>query len=72
MNEQELRLLVREAIARQLGHTRDASFDALPLSFLKGQLSHSQFEVPSGPDGTCIIEPSVMCNHCGYCKSYGH
>ncbi len=23
-------------------------------------------------DGACVIEPSVRCNHCGYCVSYGH
>jgi hypothetical protein len=30
--------------------------------------------VPDGSeaDGPCIIEPAVMCTHCGYCKSYGH
>ena len=30
--------------------------------------------LPAGADtdGPCLIEPAVMCNHCGYCKSYGH
>jgi hypothetical protein len=23
-------------------------------------------------DGACVIEPTVRCNHCGYCLSYGH
>ena len=23
-------------------------------------------------DGTCVIEPRVRCNHCGFCQSYGH
>ena len=23
-------------------------------------------------DGPCIIEPSVPCTHCDYCKSHGH
>ena len=76
MTEEELRMLVREAIAKQLGGAR------LPTGAraaseggsagARDHLSHSQFAVPSGPEGTCIIEPSVMCNHCGYCKSYGH
>ena len=22
--------------------------------------------------GPCLIEPSVRCNHCGFCQSYGH
>jgi len=32
------------------------------------------FILPAGSDGDgpCLIEPAVMCNHCGYCKSYGH
>ncbi|MFO7303427.1 MAG: hypothetical protein DIU54_013520 [Acidobacteriota bacterium] len=23
-------------------------------------------------DGACVIEPSVACDHCGYCRSHGH
>lgn len=23
-------------------------------------------------DGMCVIEPRVRCNHCGFCRSYGH
>lgn len=72
MTEQELRTLVRDAIARQLGPPRAAGPELAPVAFLREHLSHAQFAVPSGPEGTCIIEPSVMCNHCGYCKSYGH
>jgi hypothetical protein len=36
--------------------------------------SHGLFVLPAGgdSDGPCLIEPAVMCNHCGYCKSYGH
>ena len=72
MTDQELRALVREAIAQQLGHNRRTEAEMVPAAFLKNHLSHAQFAVPSGPEGTCIIEPTVMCNHCGYCKSYGH
>jgi hypothetical protein len=28
--------------------------------------------VGADSDGPCIIEPAVACNHCGFCKSYGH
>jgi hypothetical protein len=72
MTDQELRVLVREAIAQQLGQVRSGNPGMVPATFLRDHLSHAQFSVPSGPDGRCIIEPSVMCNHCGYCKSYGH
>jgi len=71
MTEHELRLLVREAIAKQKAvgsQSRDADWANImtpdPISF-------GQLHVPSGSDA-CLIEPSVPCNHCGYCKSYGH
>jgi hypothetical protein len=72
MTDQEMRVLVREAIAQQLRHPRSGNSETVPAAVFMEHLSHSQFAVPSGPEGTCIIEPSVMCNHCGYCKSYGH
>jgi hypothetical protein len=73
MNEQEIRALVRDAIARQAAHGAGATH-ASPASPLRLHPSHGLFMVPMGSDadGPCIIEPSVMCNHCGYCKSYGH
>ena len=68
MTEHELRLLVRDAIAKQLNRP---ARPAEPRDMYEG-VSFAQFGVSSGAEGTCIIEPSVMCNHCGYCKSYGH
>ena len=81
MNEQELRLLVRDAIARHVGATAHGApvhgapaHPALVHGAPLHHFSHGLFVVPSGAEreGPCIIEPSVMCNHCGYCKSYGH
>ena len=73
MTDQELRELVRDSIARQMGgaaagapaparavNPAGASFALLPL--LRG----------GDEDGACLIEPSVRCNHCGYCLTYGH
>ena len=37
-----------------------------------GHLSYGPYANGSDADGPCIIEPAVMCNHCGYCKSMGH
>jgi len=79
MTEQELRSLVRDAIARHMGaegHVQ-SSLPPSPFPLPPFPLSPSSFGLfvlPSGADseGPCIIEPSVMCNHCGYCKSYGH
>lgn len=79
MTEQELRALVREAIARHAASTGGGSTDASRLggsSFATVRLhsSHAIFPIAAGADGdgVCIIEPAVSCNHCGYCKSLGH
>ena len=74
MTEQELRNLVRDAIARHGAQAAALSAPrSVPASFHL-HASHGMFTVPTGAenDGPCIIEPVVMCNHCGYCKSYGH
>ena len=75
MNEQELRAIVREAIARHAAVTaRGVSAGPASFSVLRQHASHAVFALPAGADadGPCIIEPAVACNHCGYCKSYGH
>ena len=78
MNEHELRSIVRDAIARhaaESGVVRAANSPAVPFAVVTRQhASHALFAVPSGSDtgGACVIEPAVACDHCGYCKSYGH
>ena len=74
MNEQELRRLVREAIARHAGASGGQSVQASSAAVLHLHASHGLFTLPAGADtdGQCLIEPAVMCSHCGYCKSYGH
>ena len=80
MTEQELRTLVREAIARHAtsrgsAHdTRTAMTAAVAQVLSPRHSSHSMFILPTGidADGPCLIEPAVTCNHCGYCKSFGH
>ena len=64
--------MVRDSIARQLG-PRPGPIAASP----QGSSTHASFALlplPRGGDGEggCLIEPSVRCNHCGYCLSYGH
>ena len=77
MNEELIRNLVREALARHLAAPLDrlgagASPDAAiqPLSFV-GHGSHYRYTLPPS-GGPCLIEPAVACNHCGYCESHGH
>jgi hypothetical protein len=73
MTEQELRALVRDVIAKQAATrvTEASPFMAAPARL---HASHVLFSLPAGADGdgSCIIEPAVACNHCGYCKSLGH
>ena len=70
-------MLVREAIARHAasgGAVAPAGPSPAPASLVRQHASHALFQIPAGADtdGPCIIEPSVPCTHCGYCKSYGH
>jgi len=71
MNDQELREMIRESIAR---HTGAAIRPAVPEPHAPLHPSHLRLTaLRSGDDdGACLIEPTVRCNHCGYCLSYGH
>lgn len=81
MTEDELRALIRGAIARHLGS--DAARE--PLAELRRDaapgrgadtvvsISFGQYPLERAPDDTsCLIEPAVRCNHCGFCKCHGH
>jgi hypothetical protein len=72
MTEEQLRALVRDAVARHLAHSGAATPAAEPS--WKTHASHVRLAVFSGgdTDGPCLIEPRVPCNHCGYCQSFGH
>ena len=78
MTEQELRAIVRDVVARQMGTPGAAqSVSAGQASGamsppVQSHASHAMFVIQGDPEGRCIIEPSVACTHCGYCKSYGH
>ena len=79
MNEEQLRALVREAIAKHVGPSPSAASGhltspAAPSAArpLAGHPSHGLFVLRGDDSGACLIEPAVRCNHCGYCKSMGH
>jgi len=70
MTDQELRELVRDAVAR---HVRREASELPPVQSSGGHPSHGLLTlVRGGDDGACLIEPTVRCTHCGYCQSYGH
>ena len=70
--EQDLRAMIRESIARQLGAAAVARPASGPVP--RGHASHALLPLARGSDeeGVCFIEPAVRCNHCGYCVSLGH
>jgi hypothetical protein len=71
MNEDALRAMIRESIARHLGaRPGEEPETAMPLPF-QAHASHYRYTLPDS-GGPCLIEPSVQCNHCGYCQSHGH
>ena len=88
MTDQELRAMVRDAIARasarpSTGSGRAVS-DSLTLSSSKGEpdperdfranVAFAVLPLTRGGDGDgpCLIEPGVRCTHCGFCVSFGH
>jgi len=73
ISDQELRSLVRDAIARQAGQAAPQT-SVPPLFAPGGHPSHGLLPLARGGDGdgACLIEPAVRCTHCGYCLSYGH
>jgi len=82
LQEDELRALVRQSVARVLGQPAfaEAASSRTPGSTESGlhaggsgarHASHHRYALPEA-GGPCLIEPTVPCNHCGYCQSHGH
>jgi hypothetical protein len=81
MNEQQLRALIRETVARHLRQPEasmpaEASVPAGPAGGSdegwRGHASHQIYVSVVNTGESCVIEPGVPCNHCNYCKSHGH
>jgi hypothetical protein len=75
MNDDELRAMIRDSIAKHVGSPRAASTVATSGAPFHLPASHGMFPLARGNDdvdGACLIEPSVRCSHCGFCVSYGH
>lgn len=76
ISEQELRAMIRQAIAtRGSGAAqpgRAAAAVEEDVASCRSHASHGLLAIVGSADGDCVIEPTVRCNHCGYCKSLGH
>jgi len=85
MNDAQLRAIVRDAVARHLGRSGAAGPVPAPAPAMprvthqpqpgpawQQHASHHLYVSLVNTDSACVIEPSVTCDHCGYCKSHGH
>ena len=74
MNEEEVRAMIRDSIARRLAPAAPSAGDAAGGLSFTAHASFVRLPLASGgdDDGMCIIEPAVRCTHCGYCQSFGH
>ena len=72
MNEDALRAIIRDTIARVSARSGEPPGGDEPrLLHMAAHPSNYQYALPPS-DGPCIIEPGVACNHCGYCQTHGH
>jgi len=86
MNDDELRQLIRAAIQRHTGAEPPATTNSGASGFSRivpvgdpapvsptVSISFGQYRLERAADDTsCLIEPAVQCNHCGFCKCHGH
>lgn len=71
ISEDEIRRMVREAIAKHGGRLTPA---ASPMPPPEASLAaFARFQLVRRDDGgECLIEPALRCHHCGFCQTYGH
>jgi hypothetical protein len=74
VTDDEIRQLVRSAIARHLGtDAAPMTPAAQPAPATPVPIAFARYALPRAADDVqCLIEPAVRCNHCGYCQCHGH
>jgi hypothetical protein len=82
ISEDELRAMVRNAIAAQSNAPASAAGAPRPVALISRSFSEAGVHASHGliftsggggdEEGRCLIEPAVACTHCGYCQSLGH
>ena len=76
MNDEEIRALVRAAIQKHMssGVPMPEPMPSAPVAVIAASsMSFGQYALARAADDTmCLIEETVRCNHCGYCKCHGH
>ena len=80
MTEQQRQALIRDALHKRLaargllpasGQAADPT-DAAPVVNIQQHASHQVYVTLVNESDRCVIEPTVPCTHCNYCKSYGY
>ena len=80
MTEQQRQALIRDALHRRLAargllpssvHGTESS-DTAPAVNVQQHISHHVYVTLVNDSDACVIEPSVPCTHCNYCKSHGY
>jgi hypothetical protein len=73
MSEDAVRAAAEAAIARHLAR-RGSGPAARRPDAAPGHPSFTLCVVPAGGDGedACLVEPSVPCTHCGFCRTHGY
>lgn len=80
MTDDELRALVRDAVSRHLAASTPVPVPGTGPGTRPGTGSvpgpdpvFHRYTLSRGDDhdGSCLIEPKVRCNHCGFCQSHG-
>ena len=75
MTEDDLRALVRQAVARHLtasgGDAGGAASPGAPAPGVHPSFGRYLLPREPGSDGACLIEHEVKCTHCGFCQSHG-
>ena len=69
VTDEEIRALVREAVARHLARQKPQGAGAPERPHASSTLFPPARD-PAAAD--CLIEPASGCSHCGHCRTYGH
>jgi len=77
VNDDQLRALVRDAVHRRLASlsgepAAPGPREDTPNVTFQHHASHDVYLTLVNVGDACLIEPSVPCSHCNYCKSHGH
>lgn len=74
MSDIDLRALVRDAVRRHISQPVAAGPAPAARRPESGGLSLAEglYVALVNHTDDCLIEPTVRCNHCGYCKTHGY